>query len=126
MAVLRNVDPFEQLWQRRTTMEIESGPVLELLSLPDLVLAKKTQRDKDWPMIRALVESHLSRHQDSPTPEQIVFWLRECRTVSLLPVLARRYHAHTEVFDQRPLLKIAQAEDEVLLANALDEEEKQE
>jgi hypothetical protein len=126
MAVLRNVEPFEQLWQRRTTMELASGPGLELMSLPDLVLAKKTQRDKDWPMIRRLLESHISRNQDNPTPEKIVFWLRECRTVSLLPDLARRYHAHSEVFDQRPLLKLAQAGDEVSLADALDEEEKKE
>ena len=29
---------------------------LDLLSLPDLIAAKKTQRDKDWPMIRRLIE----------------------------------------------------------------------
>jgi hypothetical protein len=126
MAVLRNVDPFEQLWQRRTTMELESGLALELMSLRDLVLAKKTQRDKDWPMIRRLVESHIACYQNSPTPEQIVFWLRECRTVSLLTDLARRYHALTGVFEQRPLLKLAETGDEVSLGQALEDEEKKE
>ena len=30
----------------------------ELLGIEDLVKAKKTQRDKDWPMIRRLVDAH--------------------------------------------------------------------
>ena len=29
---------------------------INLMSLPDLVQAKKTQRDKNWPMLRRLVE----------------------------------------------------------------------
>ncbi len=46
MAKMRGVDSFEQLWQRRTTLEAEDGTKYELLALPDLVKAKKTQRDK--------------------------------------------------------------------------------
>jgi hypothetical protein len=37
-------------------IETAAGPI-EVLSLPDLVTAKKTQRDKDWPMITRLVEA---------------------------------------------------------------------
>jgi hypothetical protein len=55
MAVLRAVGSFDELWERRTTIEAEGEPV-DLLGMEDLVRAKKTQRDKDWPMIRRLVE----------------------------------------------------------------------
>ena len=56
MATIRGLPDFEPLWERRTTIETEEGPI-EVLSLPDLVTAKKTQRDKDWPMITRLVEA---------------------------------------------------------------------
>ena len=51
MSVLRGVDPFDVLWERRTSVELGSGLTADLMALPDLVKAKKTQRDKDWPMI---------------------------------------------------------------------------
>ena len=80
MSVMRGVDAFEELWQRRTTLEYDSGDSLEVVSLPDLVAAKKTQRDKDWPMIRRLVEANYVQNRDDPTNEQIRFWLEESRT----------------------------------------------
>lgn len=40
MSRLRGVDSFQQLWERRTTIQLEGEPV-DILSLPDLVLAKK-------------------------------------------------------------------------------------
>jgi len=43
MSKMRGVDPFPDLWERRTTLETQDGTVCDLLSLPDLVLAKKTQ-----------------------------------------------------------------------------------
>jgi hypothetical protein len=46
MSRLRGVPSFEQLWERRTSIEAE-GVTIDLLSLPDLVKAKKTQRDRD-------------------------------------------------------------------------------
>jgi hypothetical protein len=58
MAKMRGVDPFASLWRRRTSIELPDGTPCDLLSLADLVQAKKTQRDKDWPMIRRLVEAH--------------------------------------------------------------------
>jgi hypothetical protein len=82
IASLRGVDPFEDLWNRRTTIDIE-GEAVQLLSLPDLVLAKKTQRDKDWPMIRRLVEQDYYS-TPAPTPEQVNFWLAELRTPEIL------------------------------------------
>jgi uncharacterized protein (DUF433 family) len=50
MSRMRGVDSFERLWSRRTTIELPGGAAFDLLSLPDLVQARKTQRDKDWPM----------------------------------------------------------------------------
>lgn len=84
MARLRNVDPFNELWARRTTWDLLEGLEIDSLSLPDLVASKKTQRDKDWPMVRRLVEVSYDQGFSSPTPERIEFWLRELRTPELL------------------------------------------
>jgi hypothetical protein len=54
MSSLRGVADLQELWERRTTIKVEGNPV-DMLSLPNLVKAKKTQRDKDWPMISRLV-----------------------------------------------------------------------
>ena len=79
MTKMRGVAPFSKLWTRRTTIEID-GSTVELMGLPDLVQAKKTQRDKDWPMIRRLVEVNYFANREAPTNNQIRFWFRELRT----------------------------------------------
>ena len=73
-----------------------AGEEIDLLGLEDLVNAKKTQRDKDWPMIRRLVEQNYYTNTESKDPKRIAFWLRELRTPELLsdivqthPVTAR-------------------------------------
>lgn len=127
MSVMRGVAPFEELWSRRTTLKLESGEVFELLSLTDLVQAKKTQRDRDWPMIRRLVEAHFFQNHQEPTPERILFWLRESRTPSMLVELAERFpDLASKSVEQRPLLVSALAQDEAALVQELDREEKQE
>lgn len=83
MSKMRGVDPFPELWKRRTEVAVE-GENFNVMSLPDLVKAKKTQRDKDWPMIRRLVEANYFQNKNSPNPQQIDFWLRELRTAELL------------------------------------------
>jgi hypothetical protein len=45
MAKMRGMDSFNKLWKRRTTLQIPGGERCDLLSLPDLVQAKKNQRD---------------------------------------------------------------------------------
>ncbi len=55
MSQMRGVDTFARLWQRRTILELPGGSRCDVLALPDLVQAQRTQRDKDWPMIRRLV-----------------------------------------------------------------------
>ena len=90
MSEMRGVDEFPKLWKRRTTIELPGGTRCDLLSLPDLVQAKKTQRDKDWPMIRRLVEAHYFQKSAKTNPAQIRFWLQELRTPQLLVEVAQR------------------------------------
>ena len=126
MSVMRGVAPFDELWQRRTTLDDDSGTRIEIISLPDLVTAKKTQRDKDWPMIRRLVEANFVEHRANPTSEQVLFWLRQSRTVAILFELARKYpHELATAAEQRPLLGLAKAGDEAGLSGALEAEEKE-
>ncbi len=108
MSRMRGVDSFQKLWRRRTTIHLPDGAECNLLSLPDLVQAKKTQRDKDWPMIRRLVEAHYFQNRRRPARAQVRFWLLELRTPDLLievaranPTLCRRLAA------ARPLLACA-------------------
>jgi hypothetical protein len=124
MSKLRGVDPFRKLWRRRTTIELPDGAKCDLLCLPDLVRAKKTQRDKDWPMIRRLVEAHYFQNRHRATAAQIRFWLRELRTPELLLEVARSNPALCRpLAAARPLLAHATAGDTAALERALKEEE---
>ena len=106
MAKMRGVAPFPELWDRRAVLEGEDGARYDLLSLPDLVTAKKTQRDKDWPMIRRLVEADYAAGSENPTPAQVRFWLTEARTPELLVILAKRFPAECATLAAgRPLLR---------------------
>ncbi len=127
MSKLRGVDPFPALWERRTTLKDNDGTTYELLSLPDLVQAKKTQRSKDWPMLQRLVEAHYLQHRAAPTSERQRFWLLEMRTPELLvevvqaaPEIARELEA------KRPLLRFASTTKTGELESALADEERAE
>jgi hypothetical protein len=91
MSKMRGVDSFEDVWERRTIAILEDGFEVGLLSLPDLVAAKKTQRDKDWPMIRRLVETNYTDFIAKPNPARIRFWLEEVRTPELLLEMVVRF-----------------------------------
>ena len=124
MSKMRGVDPFAKLWRRRTTIELPDGTKCDLLSLPDLVQAKKTQRDKDWPMIRRLVEAHYFSHNTRPGAAQIKFWLRELRTPQLLLEVAQAHAGLARrIATQRPLLKHAISGKRAQLERALRAEE---
>lgn len=124
MARLRGVEPFPVLWERRTTITDTDGSVYELLALPDLVLAKKTQRSKDWPMVRRLLEAHYLQHRDSARPEQVGFWLRELRTPEFLVEAVQRWPGPAaELAAQRPLLGLAGRGNLAEVEHALLEEE---
>ena len=108
MARMRGVDSFEKLWKRRTTLQIPKGGKCDLMSLPDLVQAKKTQRDKDWPMIRRLIEANYFGNCDRPNAAQIKFWLLELRTPELLVEVAKKNLARAKkLAGKRPLLRLA-------------------
>ncbi len=126
MTKLRGVDNFEMLWQRRNTIRQDDGTQYELMSLPDLVKAKKTQRDKDWPMVRRLLEADYFAHRNRPANEQIEFWLLELRTPELLIETVAMHAGIATIFESsRPLLRFARTGDEAALAEALFVEERE-
>ena len=123
MTRLRDLPQFDVLWERRTTIQDSNGDSFDLLAVEDLVQAKKTQREKDWPVIAALVEGHYRSLAQEPTPERIAFWLRESRTPERLVSLVQRFPA--EARSQvacRPLLQLAITGDIEPLREALDAE----
>jgi hypothetical protein len=128
MSNMRGVSSFEELWGRRTTFDVAPGLSLNLLSLPDLVKAKKTQRDKDWPMIRRLIEADYTRTSGSGRGEdQVRFWLRESRTPAILKELGEQYPTILRSEQaSRPLLALAIGDAARELERALLEEELQE
>ena len=127
MSRLRGVGPFAGLWRRRTTVTLPGGFSFDVLSLPDLVRAKKTQRDKDWPMLRRLVEAHYFQGRDHPTSAQVRFWMQELRSPELLIEVARRHRIACErAVRRRPILQYALHGDQVALEAALHQEENRE
>jgi hypothetical protein len=124
MSRMRGVDSFERLWSRRTTIELPGGATFNLLSLLDLVQAKKTQRDKDWPMIRRLVEADFFERREAATAADIRFWLRELRTPELLVAVAASHRERCRrLVAKRPSLELALRGDESALGAALAVEE---
>ncbi len=127
MSRMRGVMDFPTLWERRTTLVMDDGTLCDLLSLGDLVQAKKTQRDKDWPMIRRLVEANFFAHSSSPSPQQLTFWFQELRTPELLLDLVSAYPALAQNESaKRDLIRHAISGDLSLLVTAMEGEERQE
>jgi hypothetical protein len=127
MSRMRGVTDFHTLWERRTTLEMDDGTLCDLLSLPDLVKAKKTQRDKDWPMIRRLVEANYFANQANPSSEQLTFWFQQLRTPELLRDLAQAHPALAkEAVAMRALVDHAISNDVPALTRAVEEEERHE
>lgn len=108
MGKLRGCDEFVKLWARRETVRLAQYGPADTLALADLVRAKKTQRDKDWPMIARLVEADYVRSAKRPARARIGFWLREARTPDLLLRLAQRFHTTAvRLAGQRPAIAAA-------------------
>ena len=127
MSRMRGVTDFHTLWERRTTLEMDDGTLCDLLSLCDLVQAKKTQRDKDWPMIRRLVEANYFANQADPSPEHLHFWFQELRTPELLRDLAQAHPALAkDAVATRALIQYAISDDVPALTLTLEDEERQE
>jgi len=124
MSVMHGCDPFDALWRRRRRLELAEVGRINVLSLADLVRAKKTQRDRDWPMVRRLLEVDYHCRSSRPSHGQITFWLEEARTPELLlevskgyPDLARRSAV------KRPAVRAAVAGDRAQVDEALRVEE---
>jgi hypothetical protein len=123
MTRLRDLAPFETLWERRATVGDDHGNEYHLLCIPDLVAAKKTQRSRDWPVIELLVTIHHRENAAAPRADWIQFWLREARTPELLAELCRQFPSEAAALqNQRPLLRLAQSDDLEPLRAALDAE----
>ncbi len=125
--VMKGVDSFQELWTRRTIVHIPEVGDVPVMNLRDIVQSKKTQRDKDWPMIRRLVETDIFNAGDDPDEDKIRFWLSECRTASLICDLAQKYNELArDVMNKRPLLKDAMESHTRKVEEKLLEEEMQE
>ena len=123
MTRLRDLPEFSVLWSRRTVFADPGGVVFNLLSVPDLVEAKKTQRSKDWPVIELLVTIHYRENGAAPSPEWVQFWLGKARTPEMLVELCRRFPDEARgLTSARPLLAHAMAGDLAALRPALDAE----
>jgi hypothetical protein len=127
MSVMRGVDPFPELWQRRSTIRWPDGQAVDVMNIADLVKAKKTQRDKDWPMIAALLESHYRSYRDEATPELIDFWLSEGRIPETLIDISNQYKSQAEsTVSKRPLVQFAIHGDLTQLRRSLLDEQQRE
>ena len=127
MTRMRGCPDFDELWERRSIVELPGIGEIGLLSLADLLSAKKTQREKDWPMIRRLIETDMIQHLEKASAQKILFWFMECRTPALLIKLAQDHRELCrQVAEHRPLLKAALAPDVDGLEESLHAEEKRE
>ena len=125
MSRMRGVAPFPDLWERRTTVTLHDGICIEVLGLRDLVQAKKTQRDKDWPMIARLVEVHYLNHREESTLAQREFWFRELRNAGLLSTLAAEFADEAAALaPERPAIAAALMQQDI--AQSLRDEEERE
>ena len=130
MSVFRNMPPFPILWERRTDVQLEDDQIISLMSIRDLVTAKKTQRDKDWPMIRRLIEADYLANRAQATSEQINFWLKELKSAPLLIEACMKFAEHARLLkEQRKTLlyaigkDVAAIEQELFIEEQLEREE---
>jgi hypothetical protein len=127
MACMRGVEPFPIIWERRTEVTLPDGFTVSMLGLEDLVKAKKTQRDKDWPMLRRLLEAHYLANRATPSAAMLRFWFHEMRTAELLVEAAAHHAASVKAeIAARPLLEHAAAGRLSALQAALRDEEDRE
>jgi hypothetical protein len=126
LGKMRGVDAFSEVWSRRKEISVPEIGNIQVMGLNDLVQSKKTQRDKDWPMIRRLVEADYIKSTDPPSADQIRFWLLECRTPELLITIRNKFESQSdELMTQRTLLSHALPGNEPVLRDLLKQEEEQ-
>ena len=127
MARLRGCDEFSVLWGRRKRLSLKIGGTLNVISLQDLVISKKTQRDKDWLMLKRLVANDIILKKYKASRDRIKWWFGECRNVDILIELAKKYRSLAkEITKKRPLVSSAIKGDEHDLLTKLNKEEARE
>ncbi|MBI5452012.1 hypothetical protein HY945_00970 [Candidatus Gottesmanbacteria bacterium] len=127
ISKLRGCESFDKLWERRRTISLkDTGGTVDVIGLGDLAQSKKTQRDKDWLMLRRLVENDIILYKDKhPSDEQIKWWLLECRTPGTLVKLVKNYSKIAKDCSlDRPLLISAIQQDLPKLNSQLKVEER--
>lgn len=127
LAKLRGCDNFPSLWNRRFELKIPSGPKIHVIGLRDLVISKKTQRDKDWFMLSRLVDNDIALYRNTSDIHKINWWLCECRNPTYLIELCQRYpdFARQQLLN-RPLLKSAIKVEQKKLVRLLEGEKEKE
>ena len=124
ISKLRGCQDFEQLWSRRKGVRVKGVNIIDVISLQDLVQSKKTQRDKDWLMLKRLVDNDILLNDCKQSKERIKWWFQECRDSDLLLKLAKRYpDLVNESLKSRPLLSSAIVSDIRALDSQLRDEE---
>jgi hypothetical protein len=127
MSNLRDLPGFEEFWSRCTSLESEAGGEIHLLSIPDLVNAKKTQREKGWPVTEAFVRAHYDALKFHPTAERLEFWLLESRATERLIELCSCLPEEADwLLGERPLLALAIESKQLGLREELDAERRRE
>lgn len=123
MVKMRGCDEFEKLWGKRYILKLPENLTANIIFVNDLVQSKKTQRDKDWLMIKRLVENDILLTK-KPCIDKIKWWFCECRTAQKLIELSRKYKKIAiECIKKRPLLKIALQNNFNKLENLISKEE---
>ncbi|WP_254507542.1 hypothetical protein [Anatilimnocola floriformis] len=123
MSRMRGVAEFEEVWNRRTTAELADGTPVEVMGISDLVQAKKTQRDKDWPMVTRLVDWNYKVNFQTPTLRQIEFWLAESRTPEVLIALVERFPAESRDATRPAVIAAKSANHPAIIAALRSEED---
>jgi len=127
IARLRGCEKFDKLWRRKKRVLLKNGSTINIIGLRDLVQSKKTQRDKDWLMLKRLVENDILLNEQNPSDSHIKWWFRECRSADLLVKLSKKYpKIAKDCTRDRPLLASSIAPDIKKLNLQLHEEELEE
>ena len=127
IAKMRGCDEFDILWKRRKKLSLKKGVILNIISLQDLVRSKKTQRDKDWLMLKRLVDNDIILKEYKASPGRIKWWFSECRNADILVELTKRYGTIAkESVKNRPLISSAIRSDKRVLLIKLNREEAEE
>ncbi len=121
---MQGCDEFPLLWKRRTVFDLPGTGKVNVISLPDLVQSKKTQRDKDWPMIRRLIEVDYLARKSSASQKGFLWWLKECRTPIYLKKIVKDFPNLRHKVVERPWLKNILNYTDEEVGTILDEERK--